>query len=309
MNRLQANLSLLAITLLAGIQYAFLKDVPESASGFSYLFITNLIGFLIALPVLGGQLYRSSPRQILYSALLALLLLGFNLFMLLGSAGLDTTVTSFTVTAYIIFVPFISLLFKKKVSRNQMAGVLIVLLGLALSMGVNGKGFLNIGILYLLVADLCFAVSIVLLEEISAQMNPAVLVMGELFFGSLFSFVGWLVEDGFALVLPGDAAFWRSALFVAFFIRGMYGIVQIYAQRYVGAIQVSLIFSTEIIFTLLLSPLLSILLGSQPEQIDLAKVLGCLVIVSGILVADGTVWKSLREIGGKAVARKKVRNE
>ena len=89
----------------------------------------------------------------------------------------------------------------------------------------------------------------------------------------------------------------------------MYGIVQIYAQRYVGAIQVSLIFSTEIIFTLLLSPLLSILLGSQPEQIDLAKVLGCLVIVSGILVADGTVWKSLREIGGKAVARKKVRNE
>ena len=93
---------------------------------------------------------------------------------------------------------------------------------------------------------MCFAVSIVLLEEISAQMNPAVLVMGELFFGSLFSFVGWLVEDGFALVLPGDAAFWRSAFFVAFFIRGMYGIVQIYAQRYVGAIQVSLIFSTEV---------------------------------------------------------------
>ena len=88
---------------------------------------------------------------------------------------------------------FISLLFKKKVSRNQMAGVLIVLLGLALSMGVNGKGFLNIGILYLLVADLCFAVSIVLLEEISAQMNPAVLVMGELFFGSLFSSAGaWI---------------------------------------------------------------------------------------------------------------------
>lgn len=294
MNKLQANASLLAITLLAGIQYAFLKNVPGSVSHFAFLFITNFIGFLIGMLALGGELCRADRKQILCSAALAGLLLGFNLFMLIGAGHLDTIVTSFTITAYIVFIPAVSLLFHRRVSGNQIAGMMVVLAGLAFSMRVNLSGFLNPYVLCLIAADLFFAFYIVFAEQICAKMNPAVLLIGELFFGSLFSFAGWMVQDGVSsLALPGDPAFWGSALFVAFFIRGLYGLVQLYAQRYVSAIQVSLVFSTEIIFTLALSPVLSKLMGTAPEPMDAFKAAGCFMIICGVLAADKNVISAI----------------
>lgn len=294
MNKLQANASLLAITLLAGIQYAFLKNVPDSVSHFSFLFITNFIGFVIGMLALGGELCRADRKQLLCSAALAGLLLGFNLFMLIGAGHLDTIVTSFTITAYIVFIPAVSLLFHRRVSRNQIAGMLVVLAGLALSMQVNLRGFLNPYVLCLIAADLFFAFYIVFAEQICGKLNPAVLLIGELFFGSLFSFAGWMVQDGVSsLALPKDPAFWGSALFVAFFIRGLYGLVQLYAQRYVSAIQVSLVFSTEIIFTLALSPVLSKLMGTAPEPMDLFKAAGCILIICGVLAADKNVISAI----------------
>lgn len=294
MNKLQANASLLAITLLAGIQYAFLKNVPDSVSHFAFLFITNFIGFLIGMLVLGGELCRADRKQVLCSAALAGLLLGFNLFMLIGAGHLDTIVTSFTITAYIALIPAVSLLFHRRVSGNQIAAMIIVLMGLALSMRIDLRGFLNLYVLCLIAADLFFAFYIVFVEEICGKMNPAVLLIGELFFGSLFSFAGWLIQDGVSsLTLPKEPAFWGSALFVAFFIRGLYGLVQLYAQRYVSAIQVSLVFSTEIIFTLALAPILSRLMGTEPELMDLFKAAGCVMIILGILAADKNVMSAL----------------
>lgn len=294
MNKLQANASLLAITLLAGIQYAFLKNVPDTVSHFAFLFITNLIGLLIGMIVLGGELRRADWKQFLCSAMLAGLLLGFNFFMLIGAGHLDTIVTSFTITAYIVFVPAVSLLFHRRVTRNQIAGMMIVLAGLAFSMRINLNGFLNPYVLCLITADLFFAIYIVFAEQICGKMNPAVLLIGELFFGSLFSLAGWLIQDGFhRLTLPRDPAFWGSALFVAFFIRGLYGLVQLYAQRYMNAIQVSLIFSTEIIFTLALSPILSRLMGTGAEPMDVFKAAGCIMIMSGVLVADQNVMSAI----------------
>lgn len=300
MNKLQANVSLLAITLLAGIQYAFLKNIPGSVSHFAFLFITNFIGFMLGMLALGGELCRADRKQIMCSAALAGLLLGFNLFMLIGAGRLDTVVTSFTITAYIAFIPSVSLLFHRQVSGNQIAGMIIVLMGLALSMRINLRGFLNPYILCLLAADLFFAFYIVFAEQICGKMNPAVLLIGELFFGSLFSLAGWLFQDGFgSLAFPRDPAFWGSALFVSFFIRGLYGLVQLYAQRYISAIQVSLVFSTEIIFTLLLSPVLSKLMGTATEPMDVFKAAGCVLIIAGVLAADKNVMAAVFTIGRK----------
>ena len=49
MNKLEANISLLLITFFASIQYAFLAGVPAEVSQFSFLCVTNLVGFLIML--------------------------------------------------------------------------------------------------------------------------------------------------------------------------------------------------------------------------------------------------------------------
>ena len=89
--------------------------------------------------------------------------------------------------------------------------------------------------------------------------------------------------------LPIDPAFWGSAVFIGFFIRGLYGVVQMYAQRYVSPLNTSLIFSSEIIITMVMSPVLARLFGTAAEQITPWKLVGAAVMVVGILTADRTV--------------------
>ena len=295
MNKLEANLSLLAITFFSGIQYVFLKKLSEGVSHFSFLTVTNLLGFLIALAVFSGELFRLNKKQVLHGALLAAELFGFNFFMLIGSRGLETSILSFLSASYIVFLPPLMLLFKKKPGWNSILGVIITLSGLALALGVNAC-MLNTYSLYMLGSDLCFALYMLTVEHITSESNPAILAMGQMFFGTVFGFSAWVIESGVnGLSLPVSADFWASAFAISFFIRGLYGVVQIYAQRYVSAINASLILSTEIIFTLVTSPLFSKLLGMKEETITLSKAAGCLLILLGVLLADGAMLNFIKK--------------
>ena len=84
-----------------------------------------------------------------------------------------------------------------------------------------------------------------------------------LFFTFLFSLLFWAGESVVLhkpMSLPTDASFWGSVIYISFFIRGLYGIVQIYALRYVSPLNTSLIFSSEIIMTMFMSPILTLVM-------------------------------------------------
>ncbi len=290
MNKLEANLSLFVITFFAAIQYVFLKNIPSSVSHFAYLFITNLIGFVLIFMVFFGELFRLDRKQVAQSFLLSLELFGYNIFMLLGTVGVDTTVSACVLSAYFIFIPLYSfLIFKKKPEKNVVAALCVVALGLLIFMGLDFKGLLNIHVLFLGIADLFFAAYILTTEKLTARSNPSILAMGQLFFNFVFSFVAWYVQSiykGERMEIPNAPEFWGSVLFICFFIRGLYGVVQIYAQRYVSAFNTSLIFSSEILMTMLMSPLLSRIFDTDVEVITGFKIIGSILIVAGILIAD-----------------------
>lgn len=297
MNKLEANISLLAITFFAAIQYVFLAAVPADISSFSFMFITNLIGFVFALLIFFGELFRLNRKQLLQSLVLAAELFGFNIFLLLGSQGLDASFVSCIVALYFVFLPLILLLMHRKVKWNSYLGVLFVVIGVFMVMGTGLDGFKDIHVLFLILSDLCFAFYIITVENFCAGSNPAILAMGQMFFGSLFALAAWILETvitGKSFALPTDISFWGSVIFISFFIRSLYGVVQIYAQRYVSALNTSLIFSTEIIITLLISPLISVWMGFTPSVITPLKLFGCLFIVAGVLAADGEVMGMLK---------------
>lgn len=292
MNKTEANVSLLIITFFAAIQYAFLAGVPETVSHFAFLGITNLIGFLLTLTLFFGELFRLDSKQIKQSLVLSLELFGFNVFLLLGSSA-GATVSACVLSAYFVFLPLLSfLLFRTKPERNTVIAVIVVLAGLFLMMNGNLAGLLDIHILYLLAGDVFFALYILTVGKYSAGSNPAVLAMGQMLFSCLISMLFWMGESAVQRTvptLPIDPAFWGSAVFIGFFIRGLYGVVQMYAQRYVSPLNTSLIFSSEIIITMVMSPVLARLFGTAAEQITPLKLVGAAVMVVGILTADRTV--------------------
>ncbi len=290
MNRLEANVSLFVITFFAAIQYVFIKNIPASVSHFAYLTLTNLIGFGLTFIVFFGELFRLDKKQVLQSMLLSVELFGFNLFLLLGSSGVQPTVSACVLSAYFMFIPFFTLiLFKQKPSKFVLTAVAVVLLGLLLFMELDVSGLMNISVLYLVAADIIFALYIITTERLTVRSNPSILAMGQLFFNCIFAGSAWFIQSlvtGEPVRIPRESAFWGSVLFISFFIRGMYGVVQIYAQRYVSAFNTSLIFSTEIIMTMLMSPVMAKLFGAEKESITVLKMLGCILIVAGLLIAD-----------------------
>ena len=297
MNKREANVSLFIITFFAAIQYAFLEGVPDSVSHFAFLCVTNLIGFLLTLAVFFSELFRVDRKQIRQSLLLSLELFGFNVFLLLGSS-VGATVSACVLSAYFVFLPLLSLLlFKFKSDKMTLCAVGVVLAGLALMMLEDPAGLKDIHFLYLLIADVFFALYILTVGRFTAGSNPSILAMGQMLFNCLIALLFWVGQSAIqktSLSLPTDSAFWGSAIFIGFFIRGLYGIVQMFAQRYVSPLNTSLIFSTEIIITMLMSPVLALLFGTQPERITPLRLAGAGVMVLGILLADPSVTGALK---------------
>jgi len=306
LNKLEANISLFIITFFAAIQYTFLAGVPDSVSDFAFLCITNLIGLLLTLALFFSELFRVDQKQIKQSFAMSCLLFGFNLFILLGSSGVGATVSSCVLSSYFVFIPILALLiFKQKPDKNSIIGSLVVLVGLFFMMDANVQGLLNMNILYLVIGDVFFALYILIAGKYTEGSNPSILAMGQMFFTFLLSLVFWIGESAITkapMVLPTEPSFWGSVIFISLFIRGIYGVVQINAQRYVSPLNTSLIFSTEIIITMAMSPVLTMVFGGTPENITPFKILGAAIMVVGILAADSTVTSAI----GRRLRREKA---
>lgn len=289
MSKLEANLVLLSITFFWGIQYVFLKNIPEDISTFAFLALTNGIGFLIIAAFFAHELVKLTRKVVKDGLLLAVLLFGMNTMLTIGSRTLEASTTSFFTAAYIVFVPLVMLCFGKRSSANNWAGIVIVLVGLLLATGARFDG-LGSGILFVGAADILFAVYIVVLGQIIGTVNPILISICQMFFGTLFGMAGWLVsQPETLLLLPRDMQFWSSVLVIAVFVRGFTTVMQIYAQRYVSALNASLIFSLEVVFTLLTSLFLPAMLGGQTETLTPHKIAGCALILLGVLLSDGAL--------------------
>lgn len=299
MNKLEANISLLLITFFAAIQYAFLAGVPDDVSSFSFLCVTNLLGFLIMLIFFYRDLGRLDGLQVGQSLLLSAELVCFNAFLLAGSDDVGAMVSASVLSAYFVFVPILGkLFFNIKPDKRSYPGIVIVLAGLFLMMNADLSGLMRKGVLFLLLADISFSLYILTLGRISSNSNPSVIAMGQMFFSFLFSWGLWSAQvkmTGAPMRLPADPAFWAGVIYISFFIRGLYGIVQIYALRYVSALNTSLIFSSEVAMTMAMSPVMSALFGFPTELITPMRVCGAVLMVLGILAADSSIQDLIRK--------------
>lgn len=301
MSKLEANLVLLSVTFFWGIQYVFLGNIPDDISTFAFMALTNGIGFVILTAVFTGELRKLTRKIVKNGLLLAVLLFGANLLITVGSRSLDASTASFFAAANIVFVPVFMLFFGKRASAHNVAGVVIVLLGLLFATGAHFDG-MGYGVLVIAAADVLSAAYIVVLGQIIGSVNPILTSLCQMFFGTLFGLAGWLAAQPETLFsLPRDISFWSSVLVIAVFVRGFTTVMQVYAQRYVSALNASLLFSFEIVFTLLSSLFLPLMLGSEPEVITPYKLVGCALILLGVLTSDGTVlqWRKKEAAHGQ----------
>lgn len=221
----------------------------------------------------------------------------FNLFVLLGSKGVAATTISCVLSSYFVFIPIIELIvFKSKPQRSTVIAIFTVLVGVFFMMDCKAETLLSRNVLFLIIADIAFAIYLITSGRYAVGSNPSILAMGQLFFNFIIALICWSVVNainGTKFYFSTEPAFWGAVLFISFFIRAFYSVIQIYAQRFVSPLNTSLIFSTEIIMTMLLSSVISGYFGMivPDEPISVYRTMGAIIMVIGILIADPGVVK------------------
>lgn len=288
-----ATLGLLMITVWAAMQYILLKNVPDTVSTFSFLFITNLVGFIVLAAVQPKKLKLLNKKVLLKGIILTVELIGYNFFMILGSRGLDSVIVSSLVSMYFIFVTPMLLLLRKKVSFRAAIASVVAILSLLLMFNADlGTLFSSKNVFFLIIADLFFAAYVVTIPIVGENEDSSVLTISQMLFSALFALAGWAIEVGIGVgsfSFPADTKFWITVLFIGVFIRAIYGILQISCQRYVKPVNASLIFSSEIIITLITNPIVSRLMGTSYTPATNYQIIGCVLFVIAVMIVDDTI--------------------
>ncbi|SFD05427.1 SpoIIE family protein phosphatase [Butyrivibrio sp. YAB3001] len=290
-------LGLILITFLASIQYVFLRNVPEEFSTFAFVAITNTIGLVLLFAVRTKQIIKLQRKTLLKGAFFAVLLTGFNVFTLLGSRAMDSVVVSSVVSLYFVFITPILLILRKKI--NFFSGVVNVLavISLILIFGAHIDDISSLSnIVYLIIADICFAAYVVSVSIFGEDEESASLTFAQMCFSVLFSLILWIIETAIGKTtfeIPMSLRFWVSAIFIGIFIRAVYGLVQISCQKHVSAIYASLIFSTEIIMTMMMDPIMCKLLKIEYTPVTVFQIIGGFLLIIATLLMDENIITKL----------------
>ncbi len=291
-----ATIGLIFITFLAAIQYVFLRNVPDSVSTFSFVFITNVIGLVIIGLFRFKKAFSLDNRTLKKGVLFALELTGFNFFVLLGSKNMDAVIVSSVVSLYFVFVTPLLIMLKRKTNFFSAIASVIAIIALILMFGADTDTlFSSFNVIYLIIADVCFAAYVVSVSILGENEDSTKLTFSQMLFSSIFAFIGWAVEvflKGGSLSLPMDFDFWLSAIFIGVFIRAVYGLIQISSQKHVSALKASLIFASEIIITLITNPFLCRFLGIEYTPATTFQIIGgVLFIIATLMIDDGIMAK------------------
>lgn len=287
-----STLGLLLITVWAAMQYIFLQNIPDTVSTFCTLCITNLVGLAILGVTQLRKLKKIQKATLIKGSILAIELCCFNFFLLLGSRNMDSVVISSVASMYFVFVTPLLLLLRKKVSFRSVVATSIAIIALILMFGGDaGSLFGSKDVIYLLIADFFFASYVVSVSLLGENENSVLLTISQMTFAVVFSFIGWIVEICLGrgqMALPSDSNFWISVIFIGVFIRALYTLIQFSCQKNVAPINASLIFSSEIIITLITNPFMCRVFHMEYTPATGYQIIGCVLFVIAVLVVDDT---------------------
>lgn len=299
-SKLEANYSLIIITFFSSLQYVFLSGVPENIPNSAFVCVTSFIGFILLFFVFFNELFRIDRNHIIQCLILSSQLFFFNYFLLKGSSDLDAVTISCVVSSYFMFIPIIEIIFFKTFPNlSKVLSIVIVLIGILFIMNWNIRSLCTVNIFYLIIADIAMAGYVISTGYFASRSNPSILAMGQLLFIAIISFFAWCIEaevKGTKIALPTEPMFGGSVIFISVFIRGMYTVIQTYAQRFVSPLNTSMIFATEIIITMLTSTAVSRYFGLQTSGfvISVNMCIGAILMVIGILIGDPSILEAFK---------------
>ena len=210
-----------------------------------------------------------------------------------GLARLPASTASFVASLNIVFVPLLLLFFKRRPSPNNLLGIVLILIGLVCTSGLNLGNLLDYGVLVMVAACIFMAVYIITIDNFTKKSDPLLLGIGQMFFTAVIGFGLWFMEEPLTfLAISYTNEILANIFLLAFFAKAYAYIMLMYSQKYASPIAVTVMSSTEPVVTMVLALLIPNTFG-QTELLTGSKVVGAAFIVAGTICA-GLKFLSLK---------------
>ncbi len=287
MNRLQANLCLICVTMCWSTEVIIFACIPDSVLPFATTFICNAIASVILAACffkrIGNELRRSKKKLILRCLVLGALNCTYNTLYLYGLNYFDVSSGAFTFSMTVVVLPVVLFTLRKKVKVRTWVSVALVLLGIVSALGENVANINPTGLFLMFMGCLVRAVFIVKLNDFAHEHDSVTLSTFISIFVSVFSFIIWFVlQPSTFSAIPWSGTIVASLFIYAYFIVAFAQTLNIFAQRRATATEATIIYALEIVFSLIWGAVL-------PETLIERTIPTAFQIIGALLIVAGSV--------------------
>ena len=288
MNRLQANLCLICVTLCWSTEVIIFSCIPDSVLPFATTFICNAIATVVLAACffkrIKREMSKSSKKILLKCLLLGVLNCAYNALYMYGLKSFDVSTGAFTFSMTVVVLPVVLITMRKSVGVKTWISVALVLSGIVIALGGSLTQIPYAGLLFMLLGCIIRSVFIVKLNDFAREHDSITLSVFISAFVAVISFVIWFVlQPSTFATIPWSGTIIASLFIHAYFIVAFAQTLNIFAQRRATATESTIIYSLEIVFSLIWGAVL-------PENlVDRAiptpfHIIGAVLIVAGSLV-------------------------
>ena len=288
MNRLQANLCLICVTLCWSTEVIIFACIPVGILPFATTVITSGIAAVILFACffkrIGQEMKKNGRKLLLRCLLLGVLKTAYDILFLYGLEYFDVSTGAFTFSITVVVLPVILLTMKKQVNKKTWISVVLVLAGIVCALGSSLYNAQIPGLLIMFAGCAVRAFFIVKLNEYAKEHDPVTISAWISVIGTALAFIIWVaVQPRTFAAIPWSGTVIASFFIYAYFICAFAQTLNIFAQKRATATGATIIYSLEIVFSLIWSYTLpeSLIDRVTPSPFH---VIGALFIVSGSLI-------------------------
>lgn len=189
--------------------------------------------------------------------------------------------SGFLTTLYILIVPLLGLVFRRKVKPVLWVCIAIATCGMYF-LCVTEAGSINIGDVFLIACAFLFAVQIMIVDHFVKTVDGVRLSLVQFFVAAIISAICMFLFEEVDPVAIGDA--WFSIFYAGVLSSGIAFTLQIVAQKNLNPTVASLIMSLESVFAALAGAVFG-------ERLSANEIFGCVLVFAAIILAQLPVEK------------------
>ena len=282
MKERNAAMLLLLTSLIWGLSFVAQSVSSESIGPFTFNSIRFLVGAIVlipfALPAIRRECKASGywKKTLKGGIICGICLASAAVIQQIGIAESGAGKGGFITSLYIIIVPFLSVVFGKKVEKKTWIAGIVAIAGMYLLCIGDSSGFSR-GDIFLLICALFFSFHIMAIDSVGRDVDGVTLSMFQFLTAGIVTLPGMLAEGpSFSAVLSA----WLPIFYAGAFSCGVAYTLQVVGQKYVRPQHAVLLLSLESVWAAVGGALM------LSERMTGREMAGCLIVFSAVIAAQ-----------------------